>query len=162
SGGLRSSERDDLNSPKFGRIAHCGARGRSGKSPYSPCSPRWRFLGPDRHRRQRSAVQPWTLPNGGVPGWLARGGAAGAWAARAGESWAGAALYRRHRRMAYRIASRLAAPADRDDLVQDSFLDALANLAQLRNPELFGSWLASVVTRTAARRHRRLRRLTSL
>jgi RNA polymerase sigma-70 factor (ECF subfamily) len=64
--------------------------------------------------------------------------------------------------MAYRIASRLAAPADRDDLVQDSFLDALANLGQLRNPELFGSWLASVVTRTAARRHRRLRRLTSL
>jgi RNA polymerase sigma-70 factor (ECF subfamily) len=64
--------------------------------------------------------------------------------------------------MAYRIASRLAAPADRDDLVQDSFLDALVNIGQLRNPELFGSWLASVVTRTAARRHRRLRRLTSL
>jgi RNA polymerase sigma-70 factor (ECF subfamily) len=83
-------------------------------------------------------------------------------AAREGESWATAALYRRHRRMAYRIASRVARPADREDLVQDAFLEVLSSLKQLRNPELFGSWLASVVARTAARRFRRVRRMAPL
>jgi RNA polymerase sigma-70 factor, ECF subfamily len=78
-------------------------------------------------------------------------------AARGGARWAAEALYRRHRRKAYRIASRLARPADRDDLVQDSFVMALSRLDRLRSPELFGSWLAAVVARTASRRFRRLR-----
>lgn len=83
-------------------------------------------------------------------------------AARAGETWAAEALYRRHRRMVYRIASRLARPSDRDDLVQDSFLNVLASLNRLKSPELFGSWLAAVVTRTASRRFHRLRLVARL
>src|SRR4051812_11856871 len=83
-------------------------------------------------------------------------------AARAGEVWAAEALYRRHRKMVDRIAARYTPPHDRDDLVQDSFLKALCSLDQIENPELFGSWLASVVTRTAAHGFHRRRLLTDL
>jgi RNA polymerase sigma-70 factor (ECF subfamily) len=78
-------------------------------------------------------------------------------AARAGEMWAAEALYVRHRKMVQRIASRLAHAHDRDDLVQDSFLAALGSLHKIQNPELFGSWLAAVVTRTAAHEFQRRR-----
>ena len=83
-------------------------------------------------------------------------------AARSGETWAAEALYRRHSKMVQRIASRFTETHDRDDLVQDSFLKALCCLDQIEYPELFPSWLASVVTRTAAHgihNKRRLRRL---
>jgi RNA polymerase sigma-70 factor (ECF subfamily) len=83
-------------------------------------------------------------------------------AARAGESWAARALYERHRRMVRRIASRVAGADDREDLVQDAFLKALCSLDQIENPELFGSWLASVVVRTAAHAFNRRRQLARL
>jgi len=83
-------------------------------------------------------------------------------AARAGESWAAEALYRRHRKMVHQIASRFARAHDRDDLVQDSFLKALCSLDKIENPELFRSWLASVVTRTAAHGFHRRRLLSRL
>jgi RNA polymerase sigma-70 factor (ECF subfamily) len=78
-------------------------------------------------------------------------------AARAGKRWAAEALYRRHRKMVYRLASRFAEAHDREDLIQDSFLKVLCNLDQLKTPELFASWLAQVVVRTAARGFQRKR-----
>ena len=79
-------------------------------------------------------------------------------AARAGETWAAGALYRRHREMVVRFASRFEPGHDRDDLVQDAFLMALGSLDQIDHPELFTSWLRAVVARTAATRFRRTRR----
>jgi RNA polymerase sigma-70 factor (ECF subfamily) len=81
-------------------------------------------------------------------------------AARAGEAWAAGALYRRHRGMIARVASRFQQGHDCDDLVQDAFLVALRNLDQIEHPELFSNWLRAVVIRTAfARmRHQRLLR----
>ena len=77
-------------------------------------------------------------------------------AARSGESWAQEALFRRYSRMvnglAYRIMGR---DGDVDDLVQDSFLEALRNLDRLDNPQAFASWLGSIVVRTAGKRLRK-------
>jgi RNA polymerase sigma-70 factor (ECF subfamily) len=83
-------------------------------------------------------------------------------AARAGESWAAEALYRRHRKMVQRVASRFARAHDRDDLVQDAFLKALCSLDKIENPDLFGSWIAAVVTRTAAHGFHRRRLIARL
>jgi RNA polymerase sigma-70 factor (ECF subfamily) len=54
--------------------------------------------------------------------------------------------------LAYRILGR---DADVDDLVQDSFLEALRGLDRLDNPQAFASWLGSIVVRTAGKRLRR-------
>lgn len=81
-------------------------------------------------------------------------------AARAGESWAQEALFRRHARMVNGLAFRLMGrDQDVDDLVQESFLQALGNLHRLDNPQAFGSWLGSIVVRTA---HKVLRRRSML
>lgn len=77
-------------------------------------------------------------------------------AARAGEPWAQEALFHRYARMvngmAYRIMGR---DADVDDLVQDAFLEAFRSLDRLKEPAAFGSWLGSIVVRTASKRLRR-------
>lgn len=77
-------------------------------------------------------------------------------AARNGEAWAQEALFRRYSRMvnglAYRVLGR---DSEVDDLVQDSFLEALKNLHRLDNPQAFASWLGSIVVRTASKRLRR-------
>lgn len=84
-------------------------------------------------------------------------------AARAGESWAQEALFRRYARMVNGLAFRvLGRDADVDDLVQDSFLEAFKNLDRLENPQVFGSWLGSIVVRTASKRLRRRSLLTRL
>lgn len=77
-------------------------------------------------------------------------------AARAGEAWAQEALFRRYSRMVNGLAFRiLGRDADVDDLVQDSFLEALRGLDRLDNPQAFASWLGSIVVRTAGKRLRR-------
>jgi len=77
-------------------------------------------------------------------------------AARAGEAWAQEALFRRYSRMVNGLAYRiLGSDADVDDLVQDSFLEALRSLERLENPQAFASWLGSIVVRTAGKRLRR-------
>jgi RNA polymerase sigma-70 factor (ECF subfamily) len=61
--------------------------------------------------------------------------------------------------MAYRLLGR---DEDVDDLVQDSFVQALRSLDRLQAPQAFASWLASIVVRTSSkiiRRRRLLRRL---
>lgn len=84
-------------------------------------------------------------------------------AARAGESWAQEALYRRYARMANSLAYRiLANQADADDLVQDAFTAALSTLQRLENAQAFGSWLGSIVVRTAHKRLRRARLMDRL
>lgn len=84
-------------------------------------------------------------------------------AARAGETWAQEALYRRYARMVNGLAYRmLGRDADVDDLVQDSFVEALKNLHRLDNPAAFSSWLGSIVVRTAGKRLRTRALLTRL
>ena len=84
-------------------------------------------------------------------------------AARAGERWACEALFRRYVRTVNRLAFRLMGrDVDGDDLVQDSFVQALAGLDRLEQPAAFASWLSAIVARTAYKRLRRrqlLRRL---
>jgi RNA polymerase sigma-70 factor (ECF subfamily) len=83
-------------------------------------------------------------------------------AARAGQAWAGEALYRRYRAMAYGVASRFARGHDRDDVIQDAFLRALGSLDQIQHPDLFANWLASLVVYTAVQRARSRRRRARL
>jgi RNA polymerase sigma-70 factor (ECF subfamily) len=84
-------------------------------------------------------------------------------AARAGEEWAKEALFRRHaglvNGLAYRLMGR---DADVDDLVQETFAQALASLRRLRETETFASWLAAIVVRTAHKVLRRRRLLERL
>lgn len=77
-------------------------------------------------------------------------------AAKAGENWAQEALFRRYSRMVNGLAFRIMGrDGDVDDLVQDSFLEALRHLDRLDNPQAFASWLGSIVVRTAGKRLRR-------
>jgi RNA polymerase sigma-70 factor (ECF subfamily) len=61
--------------------------------------------------------------------------------------------------MAAGLAHRLVTGSgiDVDDLVQDAFVTAFSRLDTLRDPEAFGSWLGSIVVRTASKRMRRHR-----
>ena len=79
-------------------------------------------------------------------------------AAREGAAWAAEALFRRHvawvDALAYRLAIR---EADADDIVQESFAEALANLDRLREPAAFRGWLRTIVLHSARRLFRRIR-----
>jgi RNA polymerase sigma-70 factor, ECF subfamily len=80
--------------------------------------------------------------------------------ARAGERWAQEALFRRHARMlnglGYRILGR---DSEVDDLVQETFVQALSSLDRLKDPSAFSSWIGSILVRTAGKilRRRRMR-----
>jgi RNA polymerase sigma-70 factor (ECF subfamily) len=84
-------------------------------------------------------------------------------AARAGESWAREALFRRYAPLVNGLAFRLMGrDEDVDDLVQDSFVEALRSLGRLDAPQAFASWLSSIVVRTCGkllRRRQLMRRL---
>lgn len=83
--------------------------------------------------------------------------------ARAGEVWAKEALFQRHAHMAAGLAFRLLGrDEDVDDLVQESFVAALASLDQLEEPQAFGSWLCGIVVRVAYKTLRRRRLLSRL
>jgi RNA polymerase sigma-70 factor (ECF subfamily) len=82
-----------------------------------------------------------------------------------GETAAREALFRKHVRTAWTLALRLTARRDdADDVVQDAFVTALGDLANLKVGDAFGAWLATIVVRQAHRhfRRRRLRRLLGL
>src|SRR5580693_1223889 len=86
-------------------------------------------------------------------------------AARAGERWATEALFHRYVRTMNRLAFRLMGrDVDVDDLVQESFAQALTGLARLEEPGAFGSWLSAIVARTAYKtiRHRQILRRVGL
>jgi RNA polymerase sigma-70 factor (ECF subfamily) len=61
--------------------------------------------------------------------------------------------------MAFRLLGR---DDDVDDLVQDSFVEALRSLDRLQAPQAFASWLASIVVRTSSKVIRKRRLLTRL
>lgn len=84
-------------------------------------------------------------------------------AARAGEGWAREALFRRYAPLVNGLAFRLMGRDDDvDDLVQDTFVEALRSLGRLKEPQAFASWLSSIVVRTCCkllRRRQLMRRL---
>ena len=84
-------------------------------------------------------------------------------AARRGEEEACAALFLRHNAMLNRLAVRLLGRhADVDDLVQESFVQALSSIKRLPDADATGSWLATVMVRTAHKILRRQRLMTRL
>lgn len=84
-------------------------------------------------------------------------------AARGGEPWAREALFRRYAPMVNGLALRvLGRDMDVDDLVQDSFVQALDGLDRLNEPQAFAAWMASIVVRTASKLLRRRKLLTRL
>jgi RNA polymerase sigma-70 factor (ECF subfamily) len=83
--------------------------------------------------------------------------------ARAGEMWAKEALFRRHARMVSGMAFRLMGrDEDVDDLVQETFSQALSSLHKLEAPAAFPSWLGGIVVRLAHSTLRKRRLLSRL
>jgi len=78
--------------------------------------------------------------------------------ARAGERWAAEALFRRHEPlvsgMAYRLMGR---DEDVDDLVQETFAQALARLETLKDAQALAGWLCSILVGNVAKTIRRRR-----
>jgi RNA polymerase sigma-70 factor (ECF subfamily) len=85
--------------------------------------------------------------------------------ARLGEDWAREALYRQHvHRVTGVVARLLRHGPDVEDVVQDTFIDALQDLPQLRQPEQFGRWVVRIAVHKVHKRFRRrkLRRWVGL
>ncbi len=61
--------------------------------------------------------------------------------------------------LAFRLLGR---DSDLDDLVQESFAQALASLQRLRSGETFAAWMSAIVVRTAHKLLRRRRLMTQL
>lgn len=75
-------------------------------------------------------------------------------AARAGDRAAFARLYQRYARVVHGILLARVPPGDVDDLVQDVFLRALAQLRTLRHASLFAAWLGAIARNRARDYHR--------
>jgi RNA polymerase sigma-70 factor, ECF subfamily len=78
-------------------------------------------------------------------------------AARGGDRDAFAELYRRYARMVHGVLLARVARADVDDLVQDVFLQAMRQLAGLRDALAFGGWLAAIARNRGSDHLRRTR-----
>jgi RNA polymerase sigma-70 factor (ECF subfamily) len=61
--------------------------------------------------------------------------------------------------LAFRLLGR---DSDLDDLVQESFAQAIGSLARLRSGETFPAWMSAIVVRTAHKLLRRRRLMTNL
>jgi RNA polymerase sigma-70 factor (ECF subfamily) len=84
-------------------------------------------------------------------------------AARAGERWASEALFQRHASMVNGLAYRLLGrDAEVDDVVQETFVQALGNLGALKEPQAFAAWIGSIVVRTVSKLLRRRKLLSRL
>ncbi len=80
-----------------------------------------------------------------------------------GDRWAEEMLYRRHAGSALGLCTRLLRhSSDAEDVVQDAFVDAYAQLKSLREPQLFRRWLTGIAVHKAHRRLRRRRLLRAL
>lgn len=77
--------------------------------------------------------------------------------AQAGSRAAMARLHRRYAPMVHAIVLAHAPAQDANDLTQDVFVQAVAQIGRVRKPGAFGGWLARIA-RNAARDHRRRRR----
>jgi RNA polymerase sigma-70 factor (ECF subfamily) len=80
-----------------------------------------------------------------------------------GDHWAKEALYRRYVKVVWSTALRLTRnQSDAEDIVQDTFVEALRDLPQLRQLDALRPWLLRIAVHQAHRRFRRralLRRL---
>jgi RNA polymerase sigma-70 factor, ECF subfamily len=80
--------------------------------------------------------------------------------AQSGSSWAMGTLLRRHVPRVHAIAlALLGRDADLDDLMQESFAQAVQSISKLKAPSAFGSWLSAIVVSTAGKTFRRRRLL---
>lgn len=85
--------------------------------------------------------------------------------AQAGEPWAEEALFRKHVDYIAALSFRLLRNrTEADDVVQDTFVDALSQIRALATPTALRSWLAGIAVHKAHRRFRtqRLRALLGL
>lgn len=80
--------------------------------------------------------------------------------ARQGDRWAEEVMFRRHARTVARVAHRLLGRRDDiDDVVQETFVTALSDLAKLRDPAALAPWLKGIAVHAVHRRFRRERLL---
>jgi RNA polymerase sigma-70 factor (ECF subfamily) len=80
-----------------------------------------------------------------------------------GDAWAEEALYRRHFAAVFRTALRLLENrADAEDVVQDVFVAAFADIRSLRDPAAFGQWILGIAVHRAHRYFRRRRLLRAI
>ncbi len=83
--------------------------------------------------------------------------------ALAGKGWAEEMLYRRHvHAVSQTVASLLGRMHEHEDVVQDAFVEALTDLARLREPAAFRGWLLRIAVHKCHRRFRRRRLLRTL
>ena len=82
--------------------------------------------------------------------------------AQAGDRAAFGTLYGQFARMIHGILLAHVSYADAEDLLQDVFLRAMERVRCLREPAVFGAWLASVARRMAFDHRRRMRPETGL
>jgi len=77
-----------------------------------------------------------------------------------GDRWAEEAIYRRHVHRVTAVAARLLRrSADVDDVVQDTFVEALRDLGKLREPDRLGAWLVRIAVHRVHKVFRRRRLL---
>lgn len=80
-----------------------------------------------------------------------------------GDAWAKEALYRKYVHTIFGLALRLLGQrADAEDVVQDTFAEALRDVQQVRDRGALRSWLVSVAVHQVHRRFRRRRLLRVL
>jgi RNA polymerase sigma-70 factor (ECF subfamily) len=80
-----------------------------------------------------------------------------------GDRWAQEAFYRKYVQVVWGLALRLMGNrADAEDVLQDTFAEALRDAGQMRDRRVLRSWLMSVTVHQAHRRFRRRRLLRSL
>ena len=80
-----------------------------------------------------------------------------------GDAWAREALYRKYVQSVWGLALRLTGNrTDAEDVVQDTFAEALRDAAQLRDRAAIRSWLLGVAVHQVHRRFRRRRLLRAL
>ena len=83
--------------------------------------------------------------------------------ALSGKGWAEEMLYRRHvHAVSQTVASLLGRVHECEDVVQDTFVQALSQLSSLREPAAFRGWLLRISVHTCHRRFRRRRLLRAL
>ncbi len=69
--------------------------------------------------------------------------------ARSGSKSAKSGLYLRHVARARRLARRMLDSNEAEDVIQEAFITAFESVAQLRDPSVFGAWLATIVVHKA-------------
>jgi RNA polymerase sigma-70 factor (ECF subfamily) len=84
-------------------------------------------------------------------------------AALSGKRWAEELLYRRHvPAVSQTVATLLGRMSDCEDVVQDTFVEALGELRALRDPGAFRGWLLRIAVHKCHRRFRKRKLLRAL